>query len=114
MGLLESELIRMEKGTFDLSESCVTWNYEEKALKYARLHGSLNFAEHGSFADVVETINAYGIIPEEAYPGLHYGTDRHEHDELDKVLKEYMDGIIGVRALTPVWHKGFWVCWIPI
>ncbi|MDD3076530.1 MAG: C1 family peptidase [Proteiniphilum sp.] len=108
VGLLESELIRMEKGTFDLSEMyIVRRNYEEKALKYARLHGSLNFAGGGSFADVVETINAYGIIPEEAYPGLHYGTDRHEHDELDKVLKEYMDGIIGVRALTPVWHKGF-------
>jgi aminopeptidase C len=108
VGLLESELIRMGKGTFDLSEMyIVRRNYEDKAIKYARLHGSLNFAGGGSFADVIETINAYGIIPEEAYSGLNYGTDRHEHGELDKVLKGYMDEIVGTRTLTPVWQKGF-------
>lgn len=108
VGLLESELIRMGKGTFDLSEMyIVRKNYEDKANKYTRLHGNLNFAGGGSFADVVETINAFGIIPEEAYTGLNYGTDRHEHGELDKVLKGYMDEIITARTLSPVWKKGF-------
>jgi Aminopeptidase C len=108
VGLLESELIRMGKGEFDLSEMyIVRRNYEDKAKKHARLHGNLNFAAGGSFADVVETINAFGIVPEEAYKGLNYGSETHNHGELDKVLAGYMKGIIGAGSLSPVWYDGF-------
>ena len=108
VGMLESELIRMGKGEFDLSEMyIVRKNYEDKAQKYARLHGKLNFAEGGSFADVVETINEFGILPEEAYRGLNYGSDTHNHGELDNILKGYMDGIVGSQMLSPVWYNGF-------
>lgn len=108
VGLLESELIRMGKGEFDLSEMyIVRRNYEDKAKKHARLHGNLNFAAGGSFADVFETIDDFGIIPEEQYKGLNYGSETHNHGELDKILKGYMDGIIGARSLSPVWHNGF-------
>ncbi len=108
VGLLESELIRMGKEEFDLSEMyIVRRNYEDKAIKYARLHGSLNFAAGGSFADVVETLDKYGIMPEDAYRGLNYGSESHDHGELDKVLKGYMDGIIDARGLSPVWLNGF-------
>lgn len=108
VGMLESELIRMGKGTFDLSEMyIVRRNYEDKAQKYARVHGSLNFAAGGSFADVIETIDDFGIIPEEAYKGLNYGSDTHNHGELDKILKGYMDGIVGNQKLSPVWQQGF-------
>ncbi|MDD4776893.1 MAG: C1 family peptidase [Fermentimonas sp.] len=108
VGLLESELIRMGKGAFDLSEMyIVRKNYEDKAKKHARLHGHLNFAAGGSFADVFETINDFGIIPNDAYPGLNYGSDSHDHGELDKVLSGYMAGIIGSRNLSPVWFDGF-------
>lgn len=108
VGLLESELLRMGKETFDLSEMyIVRKNYEEKARKYARLHGNLNFSSGGSFADVVETINDFGIIPDENYKGLNYGSETHNHGELDKIVKGYMEGIIDARTLSPVWFKGF-------
>ena len=108
VGLLESELLRMGKGSFDLSEMyIVRRNYEEKAVKYARMHGNLNFAAVGSFADVIETINDFGIMPDEVYQGLNYGSETHNHGELDKILKGYMDGIIGARSLSPVWLEGF-------
>ncbi len=107
VAFLESELLRMGKGEYDLSEMyIVRRNYEEKAVKHARLHGSLNFAPGGSFADVVETLDAYGVMPDEAYHGLHYGSETHNHGELDKILKGYMEGVIGARSLTPVWHNG--------
>lgn len=107
VAFLESELLRIGKGTFDLSEMyIVRRNYEDKALKHARLHGSLNFAPGGSFADVIETLDAYGVMPDEAYHGLHYGSETHNHGELDKILKSYMDGVIGARTLSPVWNKG--------
>ena len=79
VALIESELLRMGKGEFDLSDMyIVRKNYEDKAIKYARLHGNLNFSPGGSFADVVETINDYGIIPEESYKGLNYGSETHK------------------------------------
>ncbi len=107
VAFLESELLRMGKGTFDLSEMyIVRRNYEDKALKHARLHGNLNFAPGGSFADVIETLDAYGVMPDEAYHGLHYGSETHNHGELDKILKSYMDGVIGARTLSPIWNKG--------
>ena len=107
VSFLESELLRMGKGEFDLSEMyIVRRNYEDKALKHARLHGHLNFAPGGSFADVIETLDAYGVVPDEVYPGLHYGSEIHNHGELDKILKSYMDGIIGAKTLSPVWFAG--------
>ena len=73
VGFLESELLKMGKGEQDLSEMyIVRRNYEDKAQKYLRLDGHLNFAQGGSFADVIETINEYGVVPNEAMPGLNY------------------------------------------
>jgi hypothetical protein len=107
VGFLESELLRMGKEEYDLSEMyIVRRNYEEKALKHARLHGNLNFAPGGSFADVVETLDDFGVMPDEAYNGLHYGSETHNHGELDRILKSYMDGVISAKNLSPVWNKG--------
>ncbi len=108
VGLLESELLRMNKGEYDLSEMyIVRKNYEDKAVKYARLHGNLNFSPGGSFADVVETIDDYGILPDSIYKGLNYGTDSHDHGEMDKVLKGYMNSLVGNNTLTVAWFNGF-------
>ena len=110
VGFLESELLKMGKGTHDLSEMyIVRRNYEDKAVKYVRLHGNLNFAGGGSFADVVETIDDYGVVPDNDYRGLEYGEDNHKHGEIDHLLSSYMTGVIANknRSLTPVWFKGF-------
>ena len=110
VSFLESELLKTGKGTHDLSEMyIVRRNYEDKAVKYARLHGNLNFAGGGSFADVVETIDEYGIVPENDYHGLMYGEQNHKHGEIDHLLSAYMTGVIANKnkSLTPVWFKGF-------
>ncbi len=108
VGVLESELIRMGKGEFDLSEMyIVRRNYEDQAKKYARLHGSLNFSPGGSFADVFETIDQFGIIPENVYKGLNYGSETHNHGELDKILAGYMKAVIESKNLSPVWFNGY-------
>ncbi len=110
VSFLESELLKMGKGTMDLSEMyIVRRNYEDKAVKYVRLHGNLNFAGGGSFADVIETIDEYGVVPENEYRGLEYGEENHKHGEIDYLLSSYMKGVIANknRTLTPVWFKGF-------
>lgn len=110
VSFLESELLKMGKGTHDLSEMyIVRRNYEDKAVKYTRLHGHLNFAGGGSFADVIETVDEYGVVPENEYRGLEYGEENHKHGEIDYLLSAYMKGVIANknRTLTPVWFKGF-------
>ena len=110
VSFLESELLKMGKGTHDLSEMyIVRRNYEDKAVKYVRLHGHLNFAGGGSFADVIETIDEYGVVPENEYRGLEYGEDNHKHGEIDYLLKNYMKGVVANKnnTLSPVWFKGY-------
>lgn len=108
VSFLESELLRKGKGEFDLSEMyIVRRNYEDKAEKYTRLQGHLNFNPGGSFADVLETLEEYGIVPDEAYPGLPAGAERHNHLEMDKVLGAYMKEVIGNSNISTVWNEGF-------
>ena len=110
VGVLESELLRMGKGTHDLSEMyIVRRNYEDQAVKYARLHGNLNFSAGGSFADVFETLDEYGVMPENDYKGLMYGEENHKHGEIDYLLSGYMKAVIANknRSLSPAWLKGY-------
>ena len=108
MSFLESELLRMGKGTHDLSEMYnVRRNYEDKADKYARTHGHMIFAQGGSFADVVETLDEYGLVHEEAYTGLLDGNDRHNHTEMEKVLAGYVKGLIPGRSLSKQWKVAY-------
>jgi bleomycin hydrolase len=100
----------MGKPAVDLSEMFIVRNvYAGKAEKYVRLQGSMNFAGGGSFYDVIETIRKYGIVPEEAYPGLSYGEEAHVHGELDAVTKAYVDAVIKNpnRKLSTAWKAGF-------
>jgi aminopeptidase C len=108
LSFLESELLRLGKGEYDLSEMFVSRdNYEKKADKYVRLHGTINFAGGGSFEDVMETLRNAGIVPEEVYNGINYGGTIHDHSELDLVTKAYIDAVIKGRKLTKAWKKGF-------
>lgn len=68
---LEDDLLRRGKGELDLSEMFVVRNaYIDKAKKYMRTNGQINFAQGGSFEDVLEMTRRYGAMPEEAYAGL--------------------------------------------
>ena len=49
----------------------------------------------------------YGLVPEEVYSGLNYGLSKHNHDELDKVLKAYVESLKEQSKLTTAWLAGF-------
>ena len=110
LGFLESELLRMGKGEYDLSEMfIVSKNYKDKAEKFVRLHGELNYAQGGSFEDVLQAWKDYGIVPESVMTGLQYGEDMHVHNELESASRAYLDQIIKNpnRKLSTAWKKGF-------
>ncbi len=110
LGFFEAELIRIGKGEFDLSEMFIVRNtYAEKAKRYIRMHGNMNFGGGGAFQDVVDVIQKYGIVPEASCRGLEYGEKGHVHGELDAGLKGYVDAIIknDNKSLSTAWLKGF-------
>lgn len=110
LGFIESELLRMGKGEYDLSEMfIVSQNYKEKAEKYVRLHGYLNFAQGGSFDDVLGAIRDYGVVPEEVMTGLNYGEKMHTHGEMEAAATGYLKAIVSNpnRKLSTAWKKGF-------
>lgn len=110
LGFLESELLRMGKGELDLSEMyIVNHSYKDKADKYVRLHGKLNFAQGGSFYDVLYAWKHYGIVPETVMTGLQYGEDMHAHSEMEQVAAAYVNTLIKNPngKLSTAWKKGF-------
>ena len=110
LSFLESEIMRT-KGyeNIDLSEMfVVSKSYHDRAVKYVRLDGHLNFAAGSSFGDVLHVIRDYGIVPQEVMPGLNYGTEKPEHFEMDAALKGYVDAIVQNpnKTLTTAWLDG--------
>ncbi|MCD7969285.1 MAG: aminopeptidase [Alistipes sp.] len=107
---LECELLRLGKGEYDLSEMWIVRNtYIDKAEKYVRLHGKMEFSAGGAFFDVFNVYEKYGMVPEEAYPGLNYGAAGHDHGELDTVLEAYVSAIVNGRSrpLSTAWMRGY-------
>ncbi len=109
-GFLEEELIRMGKGEYDLSEMfVVSHSYRDKARKYVRLHGFLNYEQGGSFYDVLYVLKHYGAVPQSVMPGLNYGTTRNAHNELAASSKGFLDAIIKNPngKLSTAWQQAF-------
>jgi bleomycin hydrolase len=107
LGFLEAEMLRLGKPAVDLSEMFIVYHsYSDKAVKYVRLHGSLNFGAGGAFHDVTNVIKKYGIVPEEAYTGLNYGEEKHVHGELDRTLLDQVKVVVDNpnKKLTTAWH----------
>ena len=109
LSFIESEILRTKGQEVDLSEMFVVGkSYRDRAVKYVRLDGHLNFAAGSSFGDVLHVIDDYGIVPQEAYSGFNYGTEMPEQSELDAVLKAYVDAVAKNpnKKLTTAWLNG--------
>jgi len=110
ISLIESEILRLGKGETDLSEMFIVRKaYEEKGMKYFRLHGKLNFGQGGASQNVISMIRNYGIVPEEAYKGLNYGEKGHVHGEVDAALKAFLDAIIKDenKTISTAWFTAY-------
>jgi aminopeptidase C len=100
----------MKGDSLDLSEMFVVGkSYRDRAVKYVRLDGHLNFAAGSSFGDVLHVLNDYGIVPQSVYSGFNYGTEMPEQNELDAALKGYVNAIAHNpnKKLTTAWLNGF-------
>ena len=110
LSFIESEILREKGDSVDLAEMFVVGkSYRDRAVKYVRLDGHLNFAAGSSFGDVLHVIKDYGIVPETEMRGKNYGTEMPEHNELDSALKGYVSAIASNpnKKLTTAWLNGF-------
>ena len=107
---VETELIRMGKGQFDLSEMYpVRYTYHQRAIDYVHYQGHLNFSGGAQSWDLINGITENGMMPEEAYHGIEYGEPNHVHGEMDQALKSFVEAIVMNKndKLSPVWINAF-------
>ena len=109
LSFLESELLRMGKGEYDLSVMFVVDHvYREKADAYYRMHGNNTFAEGGLSHDVLSAIARYGIVRQSDFTGLWPYETRYDHSELERVLQADLDAVLHSRpGPSPKWEQGF-------
>ena len=94
LAFFESELLRQGKGEYDLAEMFVVHHtMVDRAEKSVRLHGDVSFSPGGSFYDAVYCWKHYGIVPQDAMPGIRYGEMLPVHNELDAVAGAYVNAI---------------------
>lgn len=110
LSFFEDEILRKTGKEMDLSEMFVVRHcYDDKADKYVRMYGALNFAQGGSALDVPYVWENYGVVPEEVYRGLNYGEDKHSHYEMADVLTGFVKTIVRKpnKRVSTAWRKGF-------
>ena len=110
LSFFESEIERTGKTPPNLAEMFVVSEaYRDKATDYVRMHGNAQFGPGGESDDIPYVWENYGIVPESVYPGLHNGYDKPNHNEMDRVLKAYVDAVIDNDHGHPTtaWQRGF-------
>lgn len=84
---IESELIRMGKGEYDLSEMyIIRYNYIDRLKDNYQHQGKGNTGPGSLGHDWLRVFQEYGIVPNEAYPGLNYDSPKHNHIELQEFI----------------------------
>ncbi len=95
---IESELMRMGKGEYDLSEMyIIRQNYVDRLKDNYLRQGKGNLGPGGLAHDWMKEFSEEGIVPDELYTGLNYGSPTHNHGE----LQSYINAV----AAVPVQRK---------
>lgn len=108
LSFIESEIIRMGGPETDLSEMFVVSKaYADKAEKFVRLNGVLNFAQGSSSEDVFHIWQDYGIVPQEVMDGLNYGEKLNRHSEMETGMKGFLNAIVKNpnKKLSTAWKR---------
>jgi len=90
---MESELLRLGKGEYDLAEMFVVRNtYENRIFDNYLRRGKGNLGEGSLSPSWLRVFREDGMMPQEAYPGINYDSPVHNHRE----LQAYVDAVAAV------------------
>jgi len=103
---IESELLRMGKGEYDLSEMfIVRQNYIDKLKDNYLRQGKGNIDQGGLSHDWMRVFTESGIVPDEVYNGLNYGSPTHNHRELQSFIHAIAEVPVKRKNESPEYHK---------
>jgi len=87
ISFIESELLRMGKGEYDLSEMyIVRYNYADRLKDNFIQQGKGNLGQGSVGHDFIVEFVKNGIVPDEVYTGLNYSLPNHSHSELNTFI----------------------------
>ena len=103
---MESELLRMGKGTYDLSEMFIVRQKYMNQLQDNYLRRGDGNIGQGSLSHTF--MNAYrqvGIVPEEVYTGINYDSKKHNHSEMVRYMHAIADVAVKAKQRSPEYDK---------
>ncbi|OAV71368.1 Peptidase C1-like family protein [Bacteroidales bacterium Barb6] len=106
VSFLESELLRTGKGEYDLSEMFLVRQKYMNQLQDNYLRNGKGNIGQGSLSHTAK--NAFkqiGIVPEEAYTGINYDSEKHNHGELTKYLAGIAETAVKLKKRSPEYNK---------
>ena len=111
LSFFEAEILKATGKTYDLCESFVAnKTYMERAIQVVRYHGDCQFSQGGSAEDVLATLKAHGICPEDAmpFPGSLYGDSLNNFNEFFSLLEPYVAAVAksSAKKISNQWKPG--------
>ena len=103
---IESELLRMGKGEYDLSEMFIVRQkylnqMDDNFLRRGKGNvgqGSLSHTWMNAFKEV-------GIVPEEVYHGINYASLNHNHSEMAQYIASVANTAVNLKKRSPEYYK---------
>lgn len=102
----ESELLRMGKGEYDLSEMhTVRFNYINRLQDNYLREGKGNLGE-GSLAHMMfNIVKKHGMVPESVYNGINYNSLTHNHTELNMFVNSIASVPVKLKNRSPEYYN---------
>ncbi|MEG1543930.1 MAG: C1 family peptidase [Tannerellaceae bacterium] len=103
---MESELLRMGKGTYDLSEMFIVRQKYMNQLQdnYVR-HGEGNIGQGSLSHTFKHAFDQVGIVPEEVYTGINYESERHNHSEMVSYIQSVANAAVKMKKRSPEYNE---------
>ena len=105
---IENEIFRLSKKHVDVSEMyTVRKIYEDKAWNYVMRQGKAQFSQGGLAHDVINAIDAYGLVPENVFSGTKLNGTKYDHSKIVPSIKKILDAYIknDKDSKHPDWKK---------
>jgi len=95
VSFIESEVQRLNNQSIKLAVMYpVYYGFIEKAKRFVQTRGESRFTPGDLFTTVIDVIQVYGIVPEEAYRGQVGARTTYNHQQMEKEVNELKSRIV--------------------
>jgi hypothetical protein len=106
VSFLESELLRMGKPEYDLSEMfIVRHNYVNRLRDNYLRRGKGNLGQGSLSHNAMNVIREHGLMPESVYNGINYNSPGHNHGEFNSFINAIAQVPVDARRESPEYKK---------